>query len=52
MEYFIAVTERFKFRWLAKYQEDLLQIPTELRTEVEQMLELLKYGLKGSGANG
>ncbi|MCL1878861.1 MAG: TetR/AcrR family transcriptional regulator [Defluviitaleaceae bacterium] len=50
MEYFVAVTERFKMRWMAKY-EDLTQMPQdELREYVEEMLELLKHGLKG-GAN-
>ncbi|MCL2356010.1 MAG: TetR/AcrR family transcriptional regulator [Defluviitaleaceae bacterium] len=42
MEYFIAVTERFKFRWME--QPDFAQTPAR---EVEQMLELLKHGLKG-----
>ncbi|MCL2197685.1 MAG: TetR/AcrR family transcriptional regulator [Defluviitaleaceae bacterium] len=51
LEYFVAVTERFKLYWMTKY-EDLTQMPPdEMREKVNIMLELLKHGLKGDQAN-
>ncbi|MCL1844772.1 MAG: TetR/AcrR family transcriptional regulator [Defluviitaleaceae bacterium] len=49
LEYFVAVTERFKMRWMAQHEEQILQV--EMRERVEEMLELLKFGLVGGGAN-
>ncbi|MCL1863147.1 MAG: TetR/AcrR family transcriptional regulator [Defluviitaleaceae bacterium] len=51
LEYFVAVTERFKMRWMTQY-DDLTQMPEEeMQKNVNIMLELLKYGLKGGEAN-
>ena len=47
-EFFIAVTERFKMRWL-KEKPDFTNIETEeMKAEVNKMLELLKHGMCGS----
>jgi hypothetical protein len=46
-EYFIAVTERFKLRWL-RQKIDFSDLEAEdIKNEVNQMLELLNHGLCG-----
>jgi AcrR family transcriptional regulator len=54
MEYFIAVTERFKIRWM-RQNESFSELDEDLQSgklseEVPQMMELLKYGLVGQGS--
>lgn len=49
LEYFLAVTERFKMRWMNRYI-DFTSKPTEeqsrsVEAEMAQMLELLKNGM-------
>jgi AcrR family transcriptional regulator len=44
-DFFIAVTERFKVRWL-KQQIDFSDLEAEnIKKEVNQMLELIKFGM-------
>jgi len=47
MEYFIAVTERFRMRWVER-KVDFLDLDTQrqdIQKEIDQMLELLKNGM-------
>jgi AcrR family transcriptional regulator len=49
LEYFLAVTERFKMRWMSRYI-DFTKEPTDEQTramnaELAQMLELLRKGM-------
>jgi len=48
-EYFTAVTERFKMRWLERNVEffDEHMKTDALPNEINEMLQLLKYGLSG-----
>jgi len=49
MEYFIAVTERFRMRWVER-SVDFLNMDAQkpdIQAEVKQMLELLKKGMGG-----
>lgn len=50
LEYYLAVTERFKMRWLNRHIIDFTKKPTEeqssaMKNELNQMVELLKRGM-------
>lgn len=49
MEYFLAVTERFKMRWMDRYIDFTVEMTEEqsraMKKELAQMLELLRKGM-------